>query len=670
MNKKVILLFLLCLVLATCVGLVACNDNAGAGDVRNKGDWTVTSPDGTISVNLVMDAQNALSLSVKKGNVTVLDKSTIGFDIVEDDFNLVKVANVSQQNVSGSYANISGKTSSVEYNCNETVVTLEAWTFYLDIVLRAYDDGYAFRYGIRAKDDSEGVATVIEEKTYLNIPDGTVTWAQNYSTNTSGKDCYSYEEGYVRRSKDGLTNEILAMPLIYKVKGADVYSLVTESQLIGSGFYGSFLEVGQDENKLLHTVHNPASVQKDDNKIEYPFESPWRVGITGDMKTVNESELVEKVYDDVEYWKPDDYDQLTAEEQEVFNYDWVESGVAAWNWLVWRGKRMQYNLELENEYLDLAVSMGWKYTVLDSGWNSHWGESGAFTEQTFRDFVQRAHDKGVKVIVWCNALVDFGNGNLDILKATLDKWADYGIDGIKIDFFDGQNATNPKHQGEDSDNIEWYEHIYQETARRKMVVNCHGSNKPTGERRVYPNVINREAIYGNEFTTVGSSYTVNSMFVREVVGPSDFTPVVNPLSNQLTMAHQMALAILYESGQPNMADFSTTYDNALIRDFYKNIPSLRDETVFLEGELDYYYVAAVKSGDSWFVAGINSVVDQSVTIDFSFLGEGNYQAEIFVNNATNRKSVDKTTKTITSSSTETISMTEDGGFVIRLTPTK
>ena len=32
---------------------------------------------------------------------------------------------------------------------------------------------------------------------------------------------------------------------------------------------------------------------------------------------------------------------------------------------------------------------------------------------------------------------------------------------------------------------------------RKMVVVCHGSNKPTGERRVYPNVLSREAVMGN-----------------------------------------------------------------------------------------------------------------------------------------------------------------------------
>ena len=303
--------------------------------------------------------------------------------------------------------------------------------------------------------------------------------------------------------------------------------------------------------------------------------------------------------------------------------------------------------------------MGWEYTILDGGWNVD------LKVDNFIDFVDYAHGKGVKVIVWCNALTDFGNGNAAVLRTKLDMWKSYGVDGIKIDFFDGQNAINPTHQGEDIETIKWYETIYQETAKRQMVVNVHGSNKPTGERRIYPNVINREAIRGNENVSVGSTSTINSLFIRAAVGPTDFTPVVTPLSSGITMGQQMALAVLFESGMPSMADYSNTYlNNPRIIDFYKAIPSARDETLYLDGELDGYYCAAVRAGDDWFVAGANSIVENTVTVDFSFLGEGTFEVELF--NDDGNGSVTRRKFEVTADNSETVTMIANGGFAMRI----
>ena len=65
-------------------------------------------------------------------------------------------------------------------------------------------------------------------------------------------------------------------------------------------------------------------------------------------------------------------------------------------------------------------------------------------------------------------------------------------------------------QGEDTEMIKWYETVYQECAKLKLVVNCHGSNKPTGERRIYPNVICREG------SLRGSSDTVANRIKDEI----------------------------------------------------------------------------------------------------------------------------------------------------------
>ncbi|HIX06994.1 MAG TPA: glycoside hydrolase family 97 protein [Candidatus Borkfalkia faecipullorum] len=626
--------------------------------------WNVTSPDGTIDVRIGMDSAGALYYTVQKGDVAVVDQSTLGFAVAEDDLSFLTFEGEKTERVTGSYDNVTGKRSHVEYDCNQTTLTFKAWQFYLDVVMRAYDDGYAFRYAIRGVDGGEGTLTVEEEKTEFALPENSVVWSQPYVTNKATGKFFSYEEAYVRRKASNLAGKIISMPMLYQAGESEVYSLITESELIGSGFYGSFLEESEEKEGtgILQTVRTPATALETDNVVSYPFESPWRVGITGDMKTVIESELVEKVYDDAEYWKPDDYDSLTAEEQATYDYSWVEPGVTAWNWLRYTGSVGQNDWDLQISYVDLAAEMGWKYTILDGGWSA----GSTFNTAGLTKFCEYAAQKGVKVLVWCDALVDFSNGVESLLCSKLDQWKSCGVAGIKIDFFDGQNANAPKFQGEDIDMIKWYETIYQETARRQMIVNCHGANKPTGERRIYPNVINREAIRGNEMRNIDSSVTVNSMFTRGVLGSCDFTPVVTPRSSGMTMGQQMALAVLYESGTPSMADYADTYRDELINNFYKSVPAARDETVYLCGLPDEYYCAAVRVGDEWFVAGINGILESQATIDFSFLGEGSYTAEFFTD-AEGAKTVEKQTKTITSATKETVSMAKNGGFVYHLT---
>ena len=364
---KRILYILVCalLVAAAAVVTMACggdSDNKTPVEVKNQGEWTIASPDGTIVTALTFDADNKIYYTVKKGDAEVVKKSELGFDIEEEDFNLIAVSGVKNKRVRGSYDNISGKSSTVEYDCNETTVTFKAWKFYLDVTVRSYDDGYAFRYGIRALDGSSGTVTVNSEKTQFALPDNTNMWVEEYvSINPKKGNFFAYEVPYDRRSAKGLnSDQYLAMPMLYRVSGTDVYSMVTESGLIGSGFYGSYLKVpeGMDGSSVLQTVHTPAGAMLDDNKIEYPFTSPWRVGITGDMKTVQESELVEKVYDDAEYWKPDDYDTLSDEEKKIYDYDWVENGIVAWSWLTYNGTRPQTDYSLHREYVDLAANMG------------------------------------------------------------------------------------------------------------------------------------------------------------------------------------------------------------------------------------------------------------------------------------------------------------------------
>ena len=663
MNKKTVKLISLGLVTAFCVGmLAACDLNVPRESIQSS--WDVQSPDKTLTASMELEQDGKLYYSVKKDGTEVVKKSEMGIDIEEDDFYAAQFCSVNTRRVQGEYENISGKRKYVTYDCNETVITLKGWSFYFDVTMRCYDDGYAFRYGIRKIDGTSGDMTIRDEMTQFALPEKTSIWAQEYkSTKTTG-DYFSYERAYERKIIANISSvQKFAMPVMYKVD-SDTYSMIAQSDLIGSGYYGSFLQMeGEEGSGVFKTVINPAGSAMYNDIVGYPFESPWRLGITGDLKTVEESELVEKLYDDAEYWKPDNYDTLSAEEKEIYTYDWVEPGVCAWSWLYYQsGEQSDYNVgSIHYQYVDLAAEMGWKYILLDGGWSSN------LDETKFRAFADYATQKGIKIIVWCDSLSSFGKGNKETLEIVLDRYASLGISGIKPDFFDGLNAGDVDFKGEDIEMIDWYETMYQECAKRKMLVDCHGCNVPTGERRVYPNVINREAVFGNETYTIGAHTTINQLLIRGVVGPTDFTPVVIPRSpNLISSAHQLALSFLFESGMPMYGDRIEAYKDQVVYDFYKSMPALRDETIFLDGALDQLYSAAIRSGNQWLVGSV-CYFATDVTIDFSFLGDGEYTAEVITDG---NKGLQKEIITVTKNDKITKNLKDNGGVIFRLVPKK
>ena len=662
MNKKFLLTFLaISSLLVGCGEQTSISNSSSSNDIVEGDYWDVSSPDKKLNARVILQDDGSLKYSIKKNNITVIEDSTLGFSFQEANlYEMLTFENIERNEINVIYDNISGKSSQVEASCNEMKIKFKEYAFYLTVTMRAYDDGYAFKYDIESIDNAKGTFHIENELTTFTLPEDSITWNMPYKTINGKGNFFAYEEVYQRRKATNLYGRQLSMPFIYQVGDNEMYSLITESNLIGSGFYGSFLECKEDGSTALQTIHSPATIAEDDSELSYPFTSPWRVGITGSLKEVTDSELVEKVYDDVSYYRPDNYDELSSEEKKIYDYDWVEPGVVAWNWLLYTGTTSQNDFTLQKQYVDLANEMGWKYTILDGGWNAN------FNSNQFKEFMDYATKKNVKVIVWCNALSDFANGNLALLQSKLDTWASYGVAGIKIDFFDGQNATGQTHQGEDKKTIEWYESIYQECAKRKMVVNCHGSNKPTGERRIYPNVLNREGIKGNENKNVDAATIVNSMFTRMVVGPTDFTPTVDPLSKGMTIGSQIACSVLYESGLPSMADYPQTYARADINELFKALPACWDESEFLGGKMDEYYSVARRKNNEWFVGAINGFDQRDIEIDFSFLEPNTSYKAYLYQDGENYKDLNVSTIDLTSESKNTFSLNQYGGLTIRI----
>lgn len=121
--------------LAACSGTASLENLPATVDV---GSWIVTSPDGNIRADMKLDSAGSLTYTVKRGTELVVEPSNLGLDIAEDDFRVVSVDKVTERRVQGVYRNKSGKSASVEYDCNELTLTLKGYEFYLDVIIREY----------------------------------------------------------------------------------------------------------------------------------------------------------------------------------------------------------------------------------------------------------------------------------------------------------------------------------------------------------------------------------------------------------------------------------------------------------------------------------------------------------------------------------------------------
>ncbi|HEY5500338.1 MAG TPA: glycoside hydrolase family 97 C-terminal domain-containing protein [Bacteroidales bacterium] len=98
---------------------------------------------------------------------------------------------------------------------------------------------------------------------------------------------------------------------------------------------------------------------------------------------------------------------------------------------------------------------------------------------------------------------------------------------------------------------------------------------------------------------------------------------------QGTLSGEMAIYILYNEPLKMLSGTPSAYEREPeIIGFISKIPTVWDETKVIEASFGEYLIEALKTGNTWYVAGMTGEKPRDVTVDFSFLGEGNFTAKI------------------------------------------
>jgi alpha-glucosidase len=489
------------------------------------------------------------------------------------------------------------------------------------VLFRAYDDGVAFRYNVRGS----GPLEVSAESTTFPLSGKTVDyWGQAHPNN------YGYETPL-----GPVTADRISMPVLAELKQRKHFVMVAQAASYGTYVIPNYRRTG---NTLALSF--PMD-QKEPVRTTLPFQSPWRVVM---VSPANAGRIIESTL--LENLNP-------PTEAALANAAWIRPGRASWDYIAGDGDKLR-------TWIDFDSQLGWEYHVADAGWERRVPDMAEITKY--------GKDKKVGIVVWGKVANKTAVNTPERAEAWMAQLEKLGVSGAKIDFFDQRDTS-----GEKTDDLEdtqarlhVRDFLAESAARHHLVVEFHGCAIPSGERRRWPHLMSAEAVAGLERKNQIPEHDLTIPFVRNVMGPVSYTPVLLARSAG-SYAYQLGQAIIYEAGIQIYAERHDRLRTFEGLELMTVLPSAWDETKFLEGSPGSHVFIARRKGKSWFIGGITGD-PRTARIPLSFLPRGaSFEAAIYRDGDT-KTTLIKDHSTVTAKDTLKIPLLKTGGFALRLDP--
>ena len=601
-----------------------------------------------------IDNKLKMTLSVEKGqayySVSYEGKQAIAPSVIALDFedglfgDNVKIEGSKIQIIHDSYDLPVGKTSHVESVSRQAIVTLKERNDKgrsVNVVMRAFDDAAAFRYEVP---EQNGMDKFIlkNERMDLNLPADTYSmilpfWSFN---NT-------HEGNYFRKPISELpTDCIFDLPATFKLEN-DIFISFTEANVVN--YAGMYLK----RNKTsLTSVLSPRLDRPELSVIaELPHKTPWRVFfVSKNIGDFAESNVLTTLCD------PCQFDDIS----------WLKPGKTTFTW--WCDNQIPEgnfqpgnNFQTNKYYIDFAAENNLEYHSVygyaDMPWyyddGPTFGVAGPNADLTRHDprldfprVCSYAASKGVGIHVWLNWAALYKD-----IDRVFDKFNEWGIKGMMVDFMDR----------DDQEMILIQEDILRKAAEHKLFIQFHGSSKPSGLNRTYPNEFTREGalnyeVYKWNGWQLGADHDINMPFTRVIAGATDYhlggfrsvtidnykPQYSHPLVTN-TRAHMLAMYLVLESYLHMVADYPMAYIGEKGLDFLSQVPTSWDETVVPACSFEEYFTVARRKGSDWYIGAITDSNARTIHLDMDFLEDRDYTATIYKDaedSATNPNKID------------------------------
>ena len=526
------------------------------------------------------------------------------------------------------YELIVGKASKISSSYNELILPLEernAPARKINLVVRAFDDGIAFRYEFPQQSNWPEYE-LLEENTRFNLVGDPMTHAlflPNYTTSHEGE--YSHLP-FTRIKSDTLMD----MPALFEFPG-NVYIAITEAGLLN--YAGMYL---QKENGQLISKLSPLPGQANIKvKAPLPHQSPWRVIMISDrVGALLESNILTNLN------KPSVIKDLS----------WIKPGKTTFPW--WNGNVTPdtlnapgNNFVTQQYYIDFCARNGLEYhSVVEYGLHQWYVDDGvgfqpgpnndvtrAVPGLDMKEVCDYAKSKGVEVRVWVHWAALYPR--LDSAFAVFEKW---GLTGMMVDFMDR----------DDQEMVNMQTEMLEKAAMHKLHIQFHGAYKNTGLHRTYPNEYTREGTLNYEVNKwdkrITPDHDLDIVFIRMLAGSTDYhmggfravpdsffkVQYTRPLMLG-TRCHMMAMYAVMENYLQMVCDYPAAYEGQEGFEFIKQIPTTWDETRVIDAKPREYISIARRKGEDWYVGAITNHDERTINLALSFLDDQQYVAEIY-----------------------------------------
>ena len=638
---------------------------------------SISSPDGTLKVTVTIDQD--IRWSVEADGKTVLNPSQIAMQIGENE--TWGVAPRLKKAVAGKIDEVIPaplyKKAQVDDKCSTLTLTFKGD---YAIEFRAYDEAAAYRF-ISTRKGAYTVKNEISEYAFAGEPTVFCSYTRSNANKEFSEQYFnSFETPYVIEPMTKMGQKrLMFLPVL--VDMGDRKVCITETDL--TSYPGMYLYNSNNDNTLeSHYAPVPDKIkQGGHNMLQGLVESrkpyiaevegersfPWRICIVAN----NDAELLD-----------DDMVFRLSHENVIGDTSWIKPGKVAWEWWNdWGLRGVDFQPGVNNRtyeyYIDFAAANGIEYVILDEGWNVNRKADlmQVIPEIDIKHLCNYAKDRGVGIVLWGGYwAVDRDMENV------FKHYSELGVKGFKIDFMDR----------DDQKMVEFYERAAALGAKYHLMCDFHGAYKPCGLSRKYPNVVNYEGVNGleqmkwsrfSDFDQV--TYDTQIPFIRMVAGPMDYTQGAmlngtkssyrvsysDPMS-QGTRCHQLAMYVVFEAPFNMLCDSPSNYEQEPeCTQFIASIPTVWDQTKALDGKVGEYAVIARRSGDDWYVGGLNNWNQRQVEIDLSFLPEGQYELVNMVDGYRANviaRDFRIVKQSVDSSKKVKVTMAQGGGFAMKL----
>lgn len=574
----------------------------------------VTSPDGRLVAEVSVD-DGVPHYQVMYDGQTAIAESSLG--VVTNVGDYTRSMAISDEGEEKQITSVDNqekiKQHSIHTDARERVITFtQDDKPVMALQLRVSNKDVAFRYMLMPHRGANS-CVVTSENTAYRVADNALTFMAPQSKPMTGfaRTAPSYETKYslgepVGRNGWGFG---YTFPCLFEVPNADadkaLWIMLSETGTDG-GYVGCRLLGGNGGEYRIGFPQEGELNGWGSTSVQMPLPgyTPWR--------TITIGHTPANIVESTVTW------ELVEPKYKASKNYAADYGKGMWSWII--GMDSSCNYDEQKRYIDFAAAMGYRSLLVDALWDVQIGR------ERIAELAKYGKERGVGLYLWYNSNGSWNDApqspkhimNNGTRRKQEMKWMQkIGVLGIKVDFFGGDKQPV----------MQLYEDILSDANDCGLMVIFHGCTLPRGWERMYPNFVASEAVLASENLHFSQGFCDTEArdcgamypFTRNTVASMDFggsalNKYYNANNNRgsrrvTTDVYALATAVLFQSPVQHfaLAPNNLTDAPAWAIDFMKAVPTTWDEIRYIDGYPGKYIIMARRSGDKWYIAGVNAM---------------------------------------------------------------